>query len=853
MSMSKDIYQFTDDFNEFKSKGGQLIFSFGGAAGVYLELLLSEDKMFEEIVNVLDKTGCRALDWDIEGGIIGDIPTNTKRAKVIKRLQDKYPGLYISYTLAADRFGIPFLGINLLKNALENGVKINMVNIMAMNISRVDPGKWGEAASNMGDTTVMQLKNLWPTLTTQQIYKMLGITVMIGRNDDGSVFQESDATVIAQYAKDKNIGLLSFWSINRDQILPQGSSGDNAIYSQVNTKDFEFFNRMKAIVGVDGKLPNSSITPPTDPPVDPPVEPPTDPTDPPTPPTDPSKPPPLNPDSPIIKAWTPSTYYRTGSQVSYKDVYYVAVITHLSQFGFEPSDLTTELWRKIATPKDPNNSPPPKAEEWIVGKEYKVNDRINYKKKRYLCIKDHTSAKAPTPWGSMGTLWSKIPRADGKPDDDNSDAPTPPSGDPSKPPGDTKPPPGDGKPPGDTKPPNDDKPLPDDDLTKYHETETGYVVTHYHTNWSNYAARNFQVKDLPIDYMHTVAYAFFDCKEDGQVLTIDPYADFQKNYTDGIPPQDTWNDPEDGKGNFGQFTKLKKLGHKFNFQLSVGGWTLSKAFSPGVSSQINRQRFVDTTLALFNKYPIFNGINVDWEYVSAGINYSLGDPANKVSPDDDKNCLELFKMLRKALDNDNKKHYKLSLCVVAAPEKLKFDIASYVPYVDEFHVMTYDFNHSGFSDEKSTHAANLYDNPKHTKYSVDKIVNILLDKKIPSRKIMIGCAAYARGGIVENDIGSKYTGPNPYFPTSESLSSYKLFPKPGGKMIWDEIAQAEYEYDAERKIFTSYDTVRSMEAKIKYIKEKNLLGCIIWESSDDRKIDDPLSLTKVLYDGLLKK
>ncbi len=420
MSMSKDIYQFTEDFEEFKSKGGQLIFSFGGAAGVYLELLLSEYKMFEEIVKVLDKTGCRALDWDIEGGIIGDVATNTKRAKVIKRLQDKYPGLYISYTLAADRWGLTPLAKNLLKNAIENGVKINMVNIMAMNIGRVEAGKWGEEAMKMSDVTVSQMKDLWPSLNSKQLYKMLGITVMIGRNDDSSVFLESDATVIAQYAKDKNIGLLSFWAINRDQI----GTGELGIYSQVNTKDFEFFNRMKAIIGVDGKLPNSSDSKPTDP-GDKPTDPPTDPS---KPPSDPPKPPPIDPSSPVIKDWTPSTYYRTGSQISYKGSYYVAIITHLSQFGFEPSDLTTELWRQMVAPKDPNNSPPPKAEEWVVGKEYKVNDRIIYKNKRYVCIEDHTSTKSPTPWGSMGTLWSKIPRPDGKPDDDNSDSPSPPPG-----------------------------------------------------------------------------------------------------------------------------------------------------------------------------------------------------------------------------------------------------------------------------------------------------------------------------------------------------------------------------------------------------------------------------------------
>lgn len=33
----------------------------------------------------------------------------------------------------------------------------------------------------------------------------------------------------------------------------------------------------------------------------------------------------------------------------------------------------------------------------------------------------------------------------------------------------------------------------------------------HHTNWSQYA-RDFQVKDLPVDYISDVAYTFFDVR-----------------------------------------------------------------------------------------------------------------------------------------------------------------------------------------------------------------------------------------------------------------------------------------------------------------------------------------------------
>ena len=77
---------------------------------------------------------------------------------------------------------------------------------------------------------------------------MLGITTMIGKNDDASIFSPIDMTIIAEYAANKNIGLLSYWSINRDQ----SGTGNLGIYSQHNNSDFEFFD--KAVRGLDGKI-----------------------------------------------------------------------------------------------------------------------------------------------------------------------------------------------------------------------------------------------------------------------------------------------------------------------------------------------------------------------------------------------------------------------------------------------------------------------------------------------------------------------------------------------------------------------------------------------------------------------
>lgn len=252
------ITQFKDEIQNFNNAGGQPIVSFGGANGPYMEDTISEDEMVQQISNLIDQTGIHALDFDVEGSYLANIDLNHKRANVIVKLQRKYPGLYISYTLPADMNGLTNIGIECLKNAVSIGVRISIVNIMAMDIGDLPAGySWGLAAGSMGDTTVQQIQSVFPNCNEEQLYKKLGITVMIGKNDDASVFTPMDATHIGEYAKRKNIGLLSFWSINRDQV----GTGNLGIYSQVNTKDYEFYNNMKLALGNLGTLPNNELPP----------------------------------------------------------------------------------------------------------------------------------------------------------------------------------------------------------------------------------------------------------------------------------------------------------------------------------------------------------------------------------------------------------------------------------------------------------------------------------------------------------------------------------------------------------------------------------------------------------------
>ncbi|SHG47309.1 RICIN domain-containing protein [Massilia sp. CF038] len=232
------------DVQQFVAAGGRVILSFGGASGSYLESRCSETDMFNLIRNIMDTHKVYSLDFDIEGSQLGVASLNTTRNNVIKRLQAAYPNLYVSFTLPVDPAGLPGGALTLLRSANSAGVKVSVVNIMAM-----DYGAQSSSGRNMGDLAISaanatfgQIKGIFTGRTDAQLWAMIGITPMIGVNDVTSeVFRQADAQKVTDFARQKKLGLLSFWNLQRDR----PGSGSLNDFSLVNTRPYEFYQIMK--------------------------------------------------------------------------------------------------------------------------------------------------------------------------------------------------------------------------------------------------------------------------------------------------------------------------------------------------------------------------------------------------------------------------------------------------------------------------------------------------------------------------------------------------------------------------------------------------------------------------------
>ncbi|MFI6344332.1 chitinase [Streptomyces sp. NPDC050560] len=195
-----------------QGEGADVIISSGGAAGLPLAWTCTDqDAIVAGYQKIIDSYGVDSLDFDIEGGAIADTAAATRNMEALKTLKADNPGLTFSVTLPVLPDGLTADGVNVVKAAADAGVKIDVVNIMTMDYYQGDQDM-GQAAISAAQATMDQMKSV----DSSYGYGNLGITPMIGVNDDNSTFTLDNASTVASWAKSNGVGRLSYWSANRD-------------------------------------------------------------------------------------------------------------------------------------------------------------------------------------------------------------------------------------------------------------------------------------------------------------------------------------------------------------------------------------------------------------------------------------------------------------------------------------------------------------------------------------------------------------------------------------------------------------------------------------------------------------
>ncbi|MER6994838.1 cellulose binding domain-containing protein [Streptomyces sp. NPDC000410] len=209
-----------------RAKGGDVRVSFGGAAGRELALNCSSaGELAKAYGKVIDHYKLTKVDFDIEGAALPDTAANTRRSQAIAQLQKEHPGLDVSFTLPVMPEGLTQPGVDLLADARKNGVRIDAVNIMAMDYGPAYSGDMGTYAIQAATATQAQIKGVLG-LSDAAAWKAVAVTPMIGVNDvTTEIFKVDDAAQLVDFAASKGIGWLAMWSSTRDKQCAGGAVG----------------------------------------------------------------------------------------------------------------------------------------------------------------------------------------------------------------------------------------------------------------------------------------------------------------------------------------------------------------------------------------------------------------------------------------------------------------------------------------------------------------------------------------------------------------------------------------------------------------------------------------------------
>ncbi|KOU25396.1 chitinase [Streptomyces sp. WM6372] len=230
---------FGADFATIRSRGGDVIPSFGGYAAdnggtEIADSCTSVDAIAAAYEKVITTYEVSRLDMDIEDNSLTDKAGIDRRNQAIKKVQDWAAAngrpLQVSYTLPTTTSGLASSGLAVLKSAKAAGAQVDVVNLMTFDY--YDGATHHMATDTQTAATGLhdQLAGLYPAKTPAQLWGMVGVTEMPGIDDYGpaETFTTADATAVHDWAVGKGINTLSFWALQRDNGGCPGTGGSDS-------------------------------------------------------------------------------------------------------------------------------------------------------------------------------------------------------------------------------------------------------------------------------------------------------------------------------------------------------------------------------------------------------------------------------------------------------------------------------------------------------------------------------------------------------------------------------------------------------------------------------------------------
>ncbi|EOH89547.1 carbohydrate-binding protein [Enterococcus villorum] len=380
---------------ELREVGGDVAISFGGLnAGAFWETTQNTTILADAYKEIIEGYGLTRVDFDVEAGAM-DYAHNLANAKAVKQVQDQ-TGVSVTLTLPVMDTGLISTGLSVLQAYLEAGVDLTTVNIMTMCYGSVVPD-YAQGSLDAVDNTKNQLQDYYKryantTLTDAQAYAKLGTTPSIGFESSAHPYFTTDMfNKVVQHAKSRKLGMVSYWSMNRDAMVDSGQGQVKNQYefltvAQQFTDDSEGPVENLAKPSIPVNLNASAIT-----------------------------------QDSITLNWanndskekvTHYEIYRNNTQIAttttntFKDQKLTANTTYSYQIKAVNATGASDLSQAISV-KTSNESESTPGNTWTVGTLYEAGDIVTYKGLQYRCIQGH---RAMSHWAPdlAPTLWIRV-------------------------------------------------------------------------------------------------------------------------------------------------------------------------------------------------------------------------------------------------------------------------------------------------------------------------------------------------------------------------------------------------------------------------------------------------------------
>jgi hypothetical protein len=239
--------RYLSEIATLRGAGGDVIPSFGGWSadqggteiGDSCKDVSAIAAAYEALIRKYDVS---RLDMDIEGRSLTKSDGIDRRNKALKIVQADFPSLQVSYTLPTSASGLEPTAVAVLQNAIDNGTRVDVVNIMAFDYYDRVTTDMGGAAISAAQGLLSQLHSLYPAKTTPQLDAMVGITLMPGLDDYPRRTESTsvaDAQRVVEYATANSFNTLSIWAVQRDNGGCPGNTGSNSC-SGIVQGDWDF-------------------------------------------------------------------------------------------------------------------------------------------------------------------------------------------------------------------------------------------------------------------------------------------------------------------------------------------------------------------------------------------------------------------------------------------------------------------------------------------------------------------------------------------------------------------------------------------------------------------------------------